>query len=119
MGNPSEGFISIKTGRKVDRGCMVFLGKPVTPEMLLEKFCENNLEPTDRSEALRRLSAFVNALQEFHIGNVVSAEYSAEALPLTRVEQEHFLARHRTSCHETKAELRRRSEPRDNGLLSR
>jgi hypothetical protein len=90
-GTPRTGFTSIKTARTVDRGCIVFLGREVSPETLLEKFCENNPEPPDCQEALRRLSAFVEALQQFRIGNVLSVEYSAEALPRLRIEQEHFL----------------------------
>jgi hypothetical protein len=68
-GSPGSGFINIKTARKVDRSCLVFLGREVTPEMLLERFCENNPEPSNRSEALRRLSAFIEGLQQIRLGS--------------------------------------------------
>jgi hypothetical protein len=92
-GVTEPGFISIKNGRTVQIGTMVFVGSEVTPEMLLERFCERNPAPLDTALALRRLSAFVEALHAFKIGNVLAVDYSAEGLPVLRIEQDYFVCK--------------------------
>jgi hypothetical protein len=89
---PEDGFISIKTGRVIERGSVVYLGRDVTPEMMLERFCEQQPPPADRVEALRRLSAYIEALQQFRIGNVLTVSYSPDGLPILHVVEEYFLS---------------------------
>lgn len=60
----------------------------VTPEMLLERFCERQPAPDDRDEALRSLATFVESLQAFKIGNVLALSYTPDSLPLLRLESE-------------------------------
>lgn len=85
------GFISAKTGKTYSQGAVVYLGRDVTPEMLLERYCQVAPPPADRDSALRRLTAYCEALQSSKIGNVVSLSFSAESLPILKVEQEFFL----------------------------
>jgi hypothetical protein len=88
-----DGFVSIKTGRRIERGCMVYLGRDVTPEMMLEKFCAQQPPPADRAEALRRLSAYVEVLQQFKIGNLLTLSYTPDGLPTLNIVEDHFLSR--------------------------
>jgi len=89
--SPDAGFVSAKTGKIYSRGAVVYLGRDVTPEMMLERYCQVATPPADRDAALRRLSAYCEALQSTKIGNVLSVSFSPESLPLLKVEQEFFL----------------------------
>ncbi len=90
-GDAPSGFVGLKSGRRFVHGYIVYLGTDVTPEMMLNDFCENNPPPRDRVLALERLGAFVEALQPCKIGNLVSIRYTTEGLPLLKVEQEYLL----------------------------
>ena len=85
-------FVSVKTGKPYERGSVVYLGRDVTPEMMLERYCKVAASPLDRAAALRRLAAYCDALQSTKIGNVVSVSFSSDGLPLLQVEQEYFLS---------------------------
>ena len=89
--SPDTGFVSAKTGKTYSQGAVVYLGRDVTPEMMLERYCQVAPPPADRDSALRRLAAYCEALQSTKIGNVVSLSFSAERLPILKVEQEYFL----------------------------
>ena len=89
--SPEAAFASAKTGKTYSRGAVVYVGRDVTPEMMLERYCQVAAEPSDRQGALRRLAAYCDALQAVKIGNVLSVSYSPEGLPVLRVEQEFFL----------------------------
>ena len=89
--SPDAGFVSAKTGKTYPRGAVVYLGRDITPEMMLERYCEVAPAPPDREAALRRLAAYCEALRSTKIGNVLSLSYSAESLPILKVEQEFFL----------------------------
>jgi hypothetical protein len=91
LSDTSQRFISVKTGKSYERGSVVYLGKDVTPEMMLERYCQITGPPVDREAALRRLAAHCDALQTTKIGNVVSVSFSPDGLPLLQVEQEFFL----------------------------
>jgi hypothetical protein len=90
-GSPDSGFVSAKSGKTSILGAVVYLGRDVTPEMMLERYSQVATPPTDRADALRRLAAYCDALQTVKIGNVLSVSYSPEGLPILRVEQEFFL----------------------------
>jgi hypothetical protein len=90
-GDAPSGFIGLRSGRKFESGYIVYLGRDVTPEMMLDDFCENNLPPDDRAVALDRLRAYVQALQSCKIGNLVSISYTARGLPLLKIEREYVL----------------------------
>jgi hypothetical protein len=89
--SPNSGFVSAKTGKSYSCGAVVYLGRDVTPEMMLERYCQVAPPPTDREAALRRLSVYCEALQSTKIGNVLSVSFSPEGLPILKVEQEFFL----------------------------
>src|SRR5690242_7973014 len=85
--SPNAGFVSVKTGKIYSCGAVVYFGKGVTPEMMLERYCQVSPQPADREISLRRLSAYCEALQSTKIGNVLSVSYSLESLPILKVEQ--------------------------------
>lgn len=87
-GNPESAFIGIKTGRLAAAGALSYTGMDVTPEILLDRFCERQPSPPDRTEALRRLRAFVEALQVFRIGNILSVTYAPDGLPILHLDAE-------------------------------
>jgi len=87
----ATGFVGVRSARIYERGYVVYIGKDVTPEMLLEAFCERHPQPLDRASALHRLEGFVQALQACKVGNLLSVSYTAEGLPSLRIEQEHLL----------------------------
>jgi len=89
--SPNSGFVSVKTGKPVEVGMVAYLGRDVTPEMMLERYCRSCPTPSNRTRVLNRLAAYCEALQSFKIGNVLSVSYSPEGLPILRVEQEHIL----------------------------
>jgi hypothetical protein len=88
VGSGESSFIGIKTGRQFQLGAISYVGMDVTPEMLLERFCERNAVPAQRDEALRRLTAFVEGLQSFKIANVVAVSYAKDSLPQLRLESQ-------------------------------
>jgi hypothetical protein len=89
--SPDAGFVSAKTGKTYSRGAVIYLGRALTPEMMLERYCRVAPPPSDRETALRRLPAYCDALQSTKIGNVLSVSYSPASLPILKVEQEYFL----------------------------
>src|ERR1051326_908804 len=74
--SPAGEFVSVKSGKSYVRGSVVYLGRDVTPEMMLERYCQVAPPPADRATALSRLSAYCDALQSVKIGNVLSVSYS-------------------------------------------
>src|SRR5262249_10201327 len=66
-----SGFVGLKTGRRYERGYIIHTGAKVTPESLLDDFCEKNTPPDNRVIALERLEAFVQALEGCKVGNLV------------------------------------------------
>jgi hypothetical protein len=86
------GFVGVRSGKLFARGYVVYVGRDVTPEMMLEAFCERHPQPADRAMALRRLEVFVQALQSCKVGNLLSVSYTAEGLPSLKVEQEYLLS---------------------------
>ena len=92
LSDPTQaGFVSVKSGKPCSRGAVVYLGRDVTPEMMLEQYCQVAAPPQDRDAALHRLEVYCEALQSVKIGNVLSVSYSNEGLPLLKVEQEYFM----------------------------
>lgn len=89
---PVSGFVGVRSGKSFERGYVVYVGRDVTPEMLLEAFCERHPQPADSGTALRRLEAFVQGLQSCKVGNLLSVSYSADGLPSLKVEQEYLLS---------------------------
>ena len=98
--SPQAGFVSVKSGKTYSRGAAVYLGKDVTPEMMLERYCQVAPPPADREAALRRLSAYCDALKSSKIGNVLSVRYSPDSLPILTVEQAFFLRETESNCHD-------------------
>src|SRR5579859_7275306 len=70
--SPDSGFVSAKTGKRYSRGAVVYVGRDVTPEMMLERYCQVSQPPSNRDAALRRLASYCDALQAVKIGNVLS-----------------------------------------------
>jgi hypothetical protein len=89
--SPATEFVSVKSGRSYVRGSVVYVGRDVTPEMMLERYCQVAPRPADRTAALRRLTAYCDALQSVKIGNVLTVSYSPDGLPELHVEEEYFL----------------------------
>ena len=89
--SPAAEFVSVKSGKSYVRGSVVYVGRDVTPEMMLDRYCQVALPPADRTAALRRLGAYCDALQSVKIGNVLSVSYSQDGLPELHVEEEYFL----------------------------
>ena len=87
-GTGDSGFVGIRSGRRHEFGALSFVGIDVTPEMLLERFCERQPSPADRNKALQRLSAYVDSLHAFKIGNVLAVSYTPNSLPVLRLESE-------------------------------
>ena len=84
-------FVSVKNGELVKLGRVVYVGKDVTPEMMLDRFCKVCPISLTRSEALRRLEVYTEALHKCKVGNLLSVTYTAEGLPVLKVELEHFI----------------------------
>ena len=92
LSDSPSGFVSVKTGKSCSRGVVVYLGRDVTPEMMLERYCKVSTLPIGRDIALSRLAAYSEALQTVKIGNLVSVAFSPDGMPILQVEQEHFLS---------------------------
>jgi hypothetical protein len=88
--NPS-GFLGIRTGRTYEQGYVVYMGRDITAEALWTEFIDYNDPPKDRDIAFDRLSAFVQALQQCKVGNLLSISYTPDGLPVIKVEQEFLL----------------------------
>ena len=89
--SPAAEFVSVKSGKSYVRGSVVYVGRDVTPEMMLERYCQVAPPPADRTAALRCLAAYCDALQSVKIGNVLSVSFSPDRVPQLHVEEEYFL----------------------------
>jgi hypothetical protein len=90
--NSPKNFVSVKTGKPYSHGAIVYLGKDVTPEMMLEQYCKVASSSLDQEIALNRLAAYCAVLQSVKIGNIVTIEFDSDGLPVLKVEQEYFLS---------------------------
>jgi hypothetical protein len=86
------GFVGVKTGKIYELGAVSYLGKDLTPSMMMEGYCKNNPAPKDRKCALKRLIAYTEALKNCKIGNVISITYSEHGLPILHIEKEFLLS---------------------------
>jgi hypothetical protein len=89
--SPEAGFVGVMSGKTFLLGAVCYLGRDVTPEMMLERYCQVCCLPPDRAAALHRLAAYCEALQSVKIGNVLSVRYSSDGLPVLKVEQEYLM----------------------------
>jgi hypothetical protein len=92
LSDSPSGFVSVKTGKGCSRGVVIYLGRDVTPEMMLERYSKVSTPTIDREMALNRLASYCEALQTVKIGNLVSVSFSPDGLPILKVEQEYFLS---------------------------
>jgi hypothetical protein len=90
-GDAPSGFLGMRTGRTFASGYIVYLGRDLTPEMILDEFCEYNTPPRDLDLARDRLGAYVAELQECKVGNLLSINYTADGLPVLKIEREFLL----------------------------
>lgn len=65
-------FVGVKTGKKYDKGYVVYVGREVNPDDILKKL---NLSVEAIPEARSILESFVQELQAYKIGNVISVSF--------------------------------------------
>ncbi len=56
-GIAESGFIGIKSGRRAECGALSYIGMDVTPEMLLERYCERQ-PPSQAQHVCREFAGF-------------------------------------------------------------
>jgi len=71
-----SGFLGLKNGKTYRQGMLVHLGISITAEDIYSKFVEFHPLPIAKEEFLIMLDKYIEALQSFKIGNVISIQYS-------------------------------------------
>jgi hypothetical protein len=66
-------FVGVKSGKKYEKGYLVYLGKDVTTEDILRELAVGEAEV---SQVRSFIDSFLTALQSFKIGNVISVSFS-------------------------------------------
>lgn len=65
-------FVGVKTGKKYEKGYLVYLGTDVSVDDIAEKL---GLKPEQMSLSRLAIESFITALQSFKIGNVISISF--------------------------------------------
>lgn len=82
----AEGFISLKTGRRVPYGLLVYTGTEITALELFDRAAEQSIVQADNEQFRRSIEIYVDVLQDFRIGNVLRAAGSGrETVALEKV----------------------------------
>ncbi len=81
------GFLGAKSGKECVQGVICYVGKEVTPQMLLARYRSVIDEPVETERALQLLGEYCVALQAAKVGNVVSISYSGSGTPTLSVDQ--------------------------------
>lgn len=77
-------FIGLETGTSYKSGIVVFTGKELTPDLVLEKVLLNNqLSFFQKITTKRKLKSFLAQIESFKIGAIVSFDH---ALKLVQVQ---------------------------------
>jgi len=79
-------FVGVKTGKKYEKGYLVYLGKDVTVDDIGEKL---GLKLEQMSLGRPAIESFITALQRFKIGNVVSVSFPETDKCVLTKEAEH------------------------------
>ncbi len=66
-------FVGVKSGKKYEKGYLVYLGEDVTTEDILS---ELGLGEREVCQARPVIDSFLSVLQSFKIGNVISISFS-------------------------------------------
>jgi hypothetical protein len=79
-------FVGVKTGKKHDKGLLVYLGVEISTDDILKKIgMTDKATETDR----KAMESFLQELQRLKIGNVVSLAFTAPASCVLKKEAEH------------------------------
>lgn len=70
-------FLGLRTKRLCRLGRMVYIGKAITANDLFAKLVDTGWKIESVEQTLRNLESYIQKLQEFRIGNLVSIEPDA------------------------------------------
>lgn len=85
-----DGFVSLGTGKPYLSGCVVYVGKPIDPHTILDKYRRvASIEISD-FDALARLEAFCTSMSSHLIGSLVEVSYDDFALPVVLMTKRRF-----------------------------
>jgi hypothetical protein len=73
--NANDGFFGIKTGKTHQQAAITFIGRSISPEDVIEKIKETI---ADQTMLRTRIEDFLDQLQAFKVGNVISISYAAD-----------------------------------------
>jgi hypothetical protein len=85
-----EGLVSLKTGRVHSCAGVVFVGKPIDPIMILERYRSVSSVQIPDTEALNRLEAFCASMSTQPIGCLIEISYDAAGSPVIHVARRRF-----------------------------
>ena len=85
-----EGFVSLKTGKIVPSGGVVYVGKPIDPHTILDRYRRVASVQISESDALARLEAFCTSMNSRLIGSLVDISYDDSALPVVQMLKRRF-----------------------------
>ncbi len=77
-------FIGLKSGSRIEKGILVFLGKDLGPADILGRL-RKCTGISDESRAIDEIATYLEQLQEIRIGNVVVLESSSEMIGAFRL----------------------------------
>ncbi|MDQ8192745.1 hypothetical protein, partial [Roseibacillus persicicus] len=70
-----SGFLGIKSGKTHLSAAMTYIGKEITADDVIDRIQQPN---ADSEKAKKLVEEFLDRLQEFKVGNVVTISYDAE-----------------------------------------
>jgi len=66
-------FIGLKSGKEYELGCISYIGKEIDEENVISKL---EKEPLNLKDSKRIINEYLEQLQNYKIGNVVSIQYN-------------------------------------------
>lgn len=75
----SEGFLGLDTGKVSKYGRIVFIGMAINVDHVFKKLVDSGQKINDVNATLSMLGRYLEELQKFKIGNVISITYSDDA----------------------------------------
>ena len=80
----SDSFLNIKNSKNVSFGMVVYIGVEVSSEEILNRYLDNNSLEYENESYITIIDDYLNQINNFKIGNVLSVKYDNSNLILKK-----------------------------------
>jgi len=75
-----KGFRGLKSGQTVEYGLIAYIGKEINEKDVFAKLVDSGQRINDVDATLKMISRYIENVQMFKIGNIISIKYSDDGL---------------------------------------